>query len=41
MAPMPVEHGRLFAKLRWLGIANRCAALVIVKSRAKTMPVCR
>jgi hypothetical protein len=36
-----VEHGRLFAELRRLGILNRCAALAVVKSRAKTMPVCR
>ena len=36
-----VEHGRLFAKLRWLVIFNRCATLVMVKFWAKIMPVCR
>jgi len=41
MVPMLlVEHGRLFVKLRWLGIFNRCVVLVMLKSWAKTVPVC-
>jgi len=38
---LPVEHGRLFAKLRWLVIFNRCATLGMVKFWAKVMAVYR